>query len=61
LSEDSLRRGDILFERGFRFLDDGDVIAVLNQNVADAFPTRTVCPGAMNENNIPNSRLLGLG
>src|SRR5439155_23079674 len=56
LSEHALRSSDIFFERGLRFLNDADVEAILNQNIVNALPARTICPGAVNQNNIPNPR-----
>jgi hypothetical protein len=40
-----------------RLLDDADVVAILDKNVVDAFPARTVGPGAVDQNNIPNAML----
>jgi hypothetical protein len=57
-SEGALRGGHIFFKGCLRLLDDADVIAVLDQNVVDTFPARTICPRAMNQNNIPNAMLL---
>jgi hypothetical protein len=31
-------------------LDDADVVAILDQDVVDVFPARTICPGAVNQN-----------
>lgn len=56
LSENALHRGDIFPERRLRLLDDGDVITILDQDVVNAFPAGTICPGAVNQNNIPNAR-----
>jgi hypothetical protein len=60
LSQDALRSGDILPERRLRLLNDADVVAILNKNVVNALPARTICPGAVNQNNIPNAMLLAL-
>jgi hypothetical protein len=60
LSNDALCSGDIIFEGSLRLLNDADVVAILDQNVVDAFPTGTICPGAVNQNNIPNAMLLVL-
>src|SRR4029077_2658424 len=55
-SEDALRRRHIFFKRCLRFLNDADVISILDENVVNAFPAGTICPGAVNQNNIPNAR-----
>ena len=60
LSEDALRRGDIFLKEGLRLLDDADVVAILDQNVVNAFPAGTIRPGAVNQNNIPNAMLFVL-
>src|SRR6266851_1088549 len=54
LSEGSLRGSYIVFKGRLRLLDDADVVAIFDKNIVDAFPTRTICPGAMNQDNIPN-------
>jgi hypothetical protein len=41
-------------------LDEADVVAILDKNVVDVFPARTIRPGAVNQNNIPNAMLLVL-
>jgi hypothetical protein len=38
-------------------LDDANVVAILNEDVVNAFPARTIRPGAVDENNIPNVML----
>ena len=60
LSKDALRSGDIFFEGRLRLLNDADVVAILDKNVVNAFPARTICPGTVNQNNIPNAMLLVL-
>src|SRR4029077_8975481 len=59
-SESALGGGHIIFEGCLRLLDDADVVAVLDQNVVDTFPPRTIGPGAVNQNNIPNVMLFVL-
>src|SRR6266851_5629994 len=54
LSQGALRSGDIIFEGRLRLLHNADVVAILNKNVVHAFPARTIRPGAVNQNNIPN-------
>jgi len=56
LTKDALRSGDIVFKGGLRLLDDADVIAILDQNVVNALPAGTICPGTVNENDIANRR-----
>src|SRR5437899_2967894 len=56
LSEHPLCRGDIFFKGGLRFLNDADVISILDENVVNAFPAGTVCPGTVNQNDVPNPR-----
>jgi len=59
LSEDALGGSDIFFKRSFRFLDDADVVAILDKDVVNAFPARAIGPCAVDQNNIPNAMLLG--
>jgi hypothetical protein len=54
-SKDALGGGDIVFEGRLRFLHNADVVSILNKNVVDAFPARTIRPGAVNQDNIPNA------
>src|SRR6266403_888328 len=51
-SEDALRRRHVFFKRGLRFLNDADVVAILDKNVVNAFPARPICPGTVNQNNV---------
>ena len=60
LSKDTFGRSHVVFKRSFRLLDDADVVVVLDKNVVNAFPARTICPSAVNQNNIPNATLLVL-
>jgi hypothetical protein len=39
---------------------DADVIAILNKNVVNALPARTICPGTVNQNNVPNAMVFVL-
>src|SRR5580700_4112239 len=57
-SKNALRSGDIFLERCLRLLDDADVVAIVAQDVVNAFPAGTICPGAVNQNNIPNAMVL---
>ena len=54
-SEDALGGGDVVFEGRLRFLDHGDVVAVLNEDVVHASPAGAVGPGAVNQNDILNT------
>jgi hypothetical protein len=60
LCEDALGGSHILFKGRLRFLDDADVVAIRDQDVANAFPARTIRPRTVDENNIPNAMLLAL-
>ena len=54
-SEDALRRRHIFFERCLRLLDYTYLVTILDENVVNAFPTRTICPSTVNEDNIPHA------
>jgi hypothetical protein len=63
--EDTLRGGHIILEGHLWLLDDADVVAILHKNVADenvvdAFPARTICSGAVKQNNISDATVLVL-
>ena len=55
LSKNALRSGDIFLEGRLRLLNDADVEAILDKNVVNALPARTICPSTVNQNNIPNA------
>src|SRR6267142_1204592 len=59
-SKDALRGRHIFFKGRLRLLDDADVVAILDQNVVNAFPAGTICPGTVNQNDIPDPRLFAL-
>jgi hypothetical protein len=44
-----------------RLLDDADVEAIFDKNVVNTLPAGTICPGTVNQNDIPNTMLLVLG
>src|SRR5258708_28612281 len=44
----------IVFKRSFRFLDDADVVAILDQDVVNTLPAGAIRPGTVNQNNIPD-------
>src|SRR5580698_353619 len=52
LSKDTPCRGHIFFKRRLGFLYDAYVISVLDKNVVDAFPARSVGPCSVNEHNV---------
>src|SRR6266404_2247631 len=60
LSKDALCGGHIFFKGRLRLLDDADVVAILDENLIHAFPAGTICPGTVNQNNIPNALLFAL-
>src|SRR5438132_7923194 len=60
LSKGALRGSDIFLKGRLRLLDNADVVPILDKNVVHAFPARTVCPGTVNQNNIPNAMLFVL-
>ena len=60
LIKDALRSDDVFLEGRLRLLNDADVEAILDKNVVNALPARTICPGTVNQNNIPNAFLLAL-
>src|SRR5882672_9095639 len=60
LSKHALGGSHIFFKGCFRLLDDADAVAVLDKNVVDAFPARTIRPGTVDQHNIPNAILFVL-
>src|SRR5438046_10454923 len=54
-SEDALRRRHIFFEGRLRLLDDTYLVTILGENVATAFPARTIRPGTVNNDYIPHA------
>ena len=58
LSKDSFRGSHIFFKRRLRFLDDADVVAIFDKNVVGTLPAGTICPGAVNQNNISDTMVL---
>jgi hypothetical protein len=60
LREDALGGSHVLFEGRLRLLDDADVVAILDQDVVNAFPARTIRPRTVDKNNIPNAMFLAL-
>jgi hypothetical protein len=59
-SKGPLGGSHVFFKRRLRLLNDADVVVILHKNVVNAFPARTICPGTVNQNNIPNAMLLVL-
>jgi hypothetical protein len=60
LSKDAPSGSHIFFKGRLRLLDDADVKAILDKDVVDALPARTICPRTVYQNNIPNAMLLVL-
>src|ERR1700733_6003179 len=60
LRKDALGGSHIFFKGCLRLLDDADVVAILDQDVVNAFPARTIRPRTVDKNNIPNAMLLAL-
>src|SRR5580692_3199428 len=60
LSQDAACRGHIFLKRRLRFLNDADVVAVPDKNVVDAFPARSVGPGAVDKHNVLHWGILSL-
>src|ERR1700678_3019169 len=60
LSEDSLCGSHIFFKGRLRLLDDADVETIFHKKGLDAFPARSVCPSAVDQNNIPDPIVLVL-
>ena len=52
-SNNALRRGDIVGQRYRRILNDAHRVAVLRQDLIDAFPTRAVHEATVDENDVP--------
>ena len=60
LSNNPLGRGDIFFKGGLRFLNDADVVAILDKVVVNAPLAGTVRPGTVDEDDIFYGGFLGL-
>jgi hypothetical protein len=58
--ENALNGGHIILAECLRLLDNADVVAILDKDFVNTLPARIICPGAVNQNNIPNSMLLVL-
>jgi len=59
-SEDAFCRRDIFFKGCLRLLDDTYLVTILDQNVVNAFPARTICPGTVNKDNISYATFFAL-
>jgi hypothetical protein len=55
--DDALYGGHIILEGRLRLLDHADIEAILDKVVVNAPPSRTICPGTVHQNNIPNTTL----
>jgi hypothetical protein len=60
LSKDTLGGGHVVCKRSFRLLDDAHVVTVLDENAVNAFPSGSIRPCAVDQNNVPNAPLLVL-
>ena len=60
LSQGALSGSHIFFKGCLRLLDDADVVTILCQNVVNAFPTRSICPRAVDQNDVTNAMLFVL-
>ena len=56
----ALRSSHVFFKGRLRLLNDADVVAILDKDVVNALPAGTICPGTVNQNNIPNAMLFVL-
>src|ERR1700730_13060500 len=52
LSEDAFCGSHIFFKGCLRLLDDANVVTILDENVVNTLPARTICPGAVDQNNV---------
>jgi hypothetical protein len=59
-SKDALRSRDIFLEGRLRLLNDADVETILDKNVVNALPAGTICPGTVNQDDIPNATVIFL-
>jgi hypothetical protein len=57
-SKDALGSGDIVYEGCLGLLHDADVVTILDKDVVNALPARTIGPGTVNQNNVPNAMVL---
>jgi hypothetical protein len=53
--------GDVILEGRFRLLNHAYIEMVLNKNVINLFPARTICPGAVYEYDVLDWNALGKG
>src|SRR6266478_7643021 len=60
LSKDALGGSHVVSKRRFGLLDDADVVAILDKDVVNTFPARTIRPSAVNQDNIPNAMVFVL-
>ena len=59
-SKNALRGGDVVLKSRLWFLNDADVEAVLDEDVVNTFPAGAVCPGTVDQNNVPNGEWCSL-
>src|ERR1700724_3348547 len=60
LSEDAFCGSHIFFKGCLRLLDDANVVTILDENVVNTLPARTICPGAVDQNNVPHAMVFVL-
>jgi hypothetical protein len=60
LSKDALGGRDIFLERSLRFLDNADLVTILDQNVVNTFPAGAICPSSVYQNDVSNAMICGL-
>ena len=54
-SQHALGGSHIVLKGRLRFVYDADVKSVFCENLVNAFPARTICPDAVNQDNIPSA------
>jgi hypothetical protein len=60
-SQNAFSGRDIVLERCLWLLNDTDIESIFDEDAADALLARTVCPGPMHQQNIPNAMRIGQG
>src|ERR1700719_4035207 len=60
LSEHAFCGSHIFFKGCLRLLDDANVVTIFDENVVNTLPARTICPGAVDQNNVPHAMVFVL-
>src|ERR1700731_203470 len=60
LSEGAFCSCHIFFKGCLRLLDDVNVVTIFDENVVNTLPARTICPGAVYQNNVPHAMVFVL-